>query len=405
MGKVALLAIAAFTVMGVYYGATSQSGMMATSESVAAHEYTVLAKNVALTGFSIAQQKLAAPSFTCPAPMIAGTYGGGSYTVQYSPCQADDVTVTSTGQIIGDFGDVHFYKVVATFHKQTTWDQPSVAPAFMEYALIADKDLTIKGVFLTDTASVSLGAVEGATKATYNANVHTNGKLTVKGNAATIRGYGTYKTAQDVQHPNVFKPYDVKDHLSTAVVWVPEGIPIPIDDYDPDALRTKLMSEASAKGVYKETTGDVVLAGTYDFTALGATREHPYVWYINGNLKSNGAKISGYAVFLVKGGVDFGGNVDVGNLVGPAESNFAFYTTGDISLHGNSSVIWGQMVTRGNVVLGGTPKIYGSVVCYGTFTGNGTPDIYYFPPSPALASPVADTRWQRTSYLERDTLN
>lgn len=397
MGKAALLAVAAFTVMGVYYGASTQSGFLAASDNLATHEYTVLAKNSALAGLNLAQQDLvqrySASPATCPSSMpfkLNGTFEDGFYNATVT-CTPTVAKVMSLGTVMGG-SKIYTYRVEAEFAVETLWKQPTQPPAFLEYALISDKDLTIAGNVTFDTIYVA-----GSSTAKYNANIHTNGILTAKGNAAIIRGYGTYKIAQDVKHAGIFKPYTTADRGKSAVRQIPGGIPILVNDYHPDEMAKRMTVDETVTGPYK-------LEGVIDYRTKGATREDPYVVYVNGDLVSNNATIYGYAIFLVNGNIDFGGNVilDVGELDGYAESNFGFYTSGNIWLHGTPDAIWGQMVAHGDVTFSGTPTVMGSIACKGSFLGHGTPNVYFFPPSPALASPVAETVLKRTKYQERE---
>ena len=257
----------------------------------------------------------------------------------------------------------------------------------MQYALMSEDDLTIKGNVEMETYLT----VDGHTDNTLNANMHTNGNLTVNGNAATVRGFGTYVGSANGKLNNTFKPYynPTNDPVAKRV----PRVDLPAFDV------TDLLSKTS---VDHTTAGDLTLSGTYD---LGGTRENPYVWHVSGNLTGNGnVKINGYAMFIVEGNVHFGGNFEAGptNWDGSDESSIALYATGTINMKGNSE-IYGQIYTGGGVsFLGGTPRVVGSLSTTGGVTLHGTPNIYYRVPSPALTTVFEDPEVRLTllSYSE-----
>lgn len=376
MGKAALLAIAALVVMGAYYGMSAQRGMLATNEDVADYQYEVVARNAALAGFNLAKQELA----TSFSPLNVGPkpYGDGSFKVDVS-IKGSNAEVVSRGKAGG-----RTYTIYATIEKEVVI--PPDVPAYLKHALLTEKDLTINGNVSFDTIRVA-----GTDDAVFNANIHTNGKLTVKGNAASIRGFGTYVTTADVKHPNVFKPYS--NDTGEPVIQKVDKIDIPT--FDMDAIAMKV-------GTDSVTAGDVVLSGSYDFSQLSASRENPYVWHVKGNLSAVGnTQLTGYVMFLVEGNINFTGNVQVGTHEGPAESNYAFYCNGNIEIGGNAKTLWGQMVAAGDVTFHGTPRIYGNVVAGGMAKISGTPDILFVKASPALTAEGMETTLKMISYAER----
>lgn len=379
MGKAALLAIAALVVMGTYYGASTHRGMLDTTDRVADFENEVIARNAALAGYNRAKQHLAG-SFSG----ISGEkkdYGEGEYTldIKLSGSYADIVSRGRSGS--------ETYTVFAKIQEEKIFPILQEPPKFMKYSFLTDKDLTLNGNVLFDTFRVA-----GTEELKYNANIHTNGKLTVKGKAATIRGFGTYVTGADVKHTVVFKPYE--NPTGDPVIQKVEKVQIPI--LDPEAIAETVSADM--------TSGSVSLSGNYDFRTAGkGTRENPYIWVINGNLNASGnVRITGYAMFLVSGNINFSGNVTVGQHLGPSESNFAFYAGGDVDFGGNTEV-WGQIFCKGDAKFHGTPKIVGNISIGGNAKVSGTPDILYLPASPALTKVFQEpeTRLRMVSYAER----
>lgn len=393
MGKTALFAISAFIIMGAFYGMNTSSGLLATEDEMASNDYQVLARNAALAGFNVAKQKLA-DNFVVE-PSFSGDYHGGGYFVRMQASAPNQITVTSVGSAELPDGTFQDYKIVAKFEKRSVGsDEVSAAvPQFMEYALISDKDLTLNGNVTIDTVRV-VGQDYGA----FNANVHTNGKLTVNGKV-TVRGFGTYKTTRTFnpnQPSRFFKPYDNPANEPVAK-QVPDGIDIPLATMTPAALNAVLPPTI--------TTGSVTLNGNQDFIVKGATRENPYVWYVDGSLTLNGnVKMIGYVIFVVRDDIILNGNVSIKTGLGPTENTLALYACRDITLSGTVDVLWGQIFAAGNFTMNGTTKINGNVVVGGTATLNGKPDINYYPPSPALTKhfqpPVAVEKIEMITYHE-----
>ncbi len=380
MGKTSVMALMAFLVISGNRLTQRTTTQQATETRDAQTRYELMARNAATYGYERAKQYVAG---NAGATTQTGTYQGIGYStsITYAGGYA---TVRAVGTLSDAGGVPVTYRVNARLQRVVSL--PSAAPQFLQFALMTDLDLTVNGNVLVDTFRV-----EGDTRAPANANLHTNHTLRVNGASALVRGFGTYSESQNVgQSDRVFKPYS--NPTNAPVVSKASAVVLP--DFTAAALADSL--GASLR------TGGVSLSGTVDFTSLGATRDHPYVWYVGGNLLlDDNTRLKGYVVFLVSGDVTVKGNRQVALGDGYGESNAAWYLNGTLTLKGNSE-IWGQFYTRGDVVLSGTPRVYGSITSRQGASISGTPKIYYVPASPALTTAwqMSEVRLFRVAYSE-----
>ena len=394
MGKTALLAIAAFTLMGAFYGLASSSGLLGTSARLARYDNEVMARNAAVTGFELAKHKLSKDFVTTS---FSGTFDAADYSV-HATVAGQLVTVTSTATQSGLAGDGHF-QIYARL-KQVGLSTGEIAeepPPFMQFALLSNGDLELGGSMTLDTVKII-----GAEQTALNANVHTNGRLSSNGKKMKVRGFGTYRTTENVTHEKVFDPY-ANPTQEPVVKQVDQNIEVPVDDFDVTAIAQKYESQFG--GVDSTSYGDVVLqGGFYDFEASGATRENPFIWVINGNFSNNGnVEINGYVMFLINGDAYVQGNLTTTAKPGQKENNLAIYTSGDIRIAGSVTSLWAQMFAKEDVQIEGSSQIYGNIAAGGSVITQGSPTIKYFPASPALTRHWQDDdkRLELLSYLER----
>ena len=388
MGKTALFAIAAFAVMGAVYGLSTSGGMLGTSEEIAEHDYEIMARNAAISGYEQAKLKL---SETFASETFSGSYEGAAYTVS-AQVTGGEAKVTSLGQAFLPSGSTKLFHVVATFRQESSYTIADEPPAFMQYALITEDDLKLAG-----NLDIERLDTEGAAESNLNADVHTNGSLTVNGKAANIRGFGSYKTFENVRHESVFRPY--YNPANDPVVYrIAEGIDIPAVEFD---IPTLVASLGSA--VDQTSTEDVTLSGTYDFEAMGATRNNPHIWHITGNLSGSGnVELQGYVMFLVDGNASFSGNLQQDTAGERMENSTAIYVSGDVSISGTADFLNAQIFAKEDVQMTGTSGIYGTVAVGGEAKIAGTPLITYVPASPALTTIWQDpeTRLKLLTYRE-----
>lgn len=369
MGKLALLLVATFSMVSAFYGITAQEGRLATDGRVAEHQHATLARNAALLAFERAKQQVV-DNYADLTP-ITGSSEHADYTATLTSSAPNEVAIVATGDVSTERGTVT-HKIFATVQRQLTpGDLPESAPAYLDYSLLVEDDLTLNGNI--DVAVYATGDAENQ----LNSNMHTNGNLRVKGMASSVQGFGTYvgwangspsRTLTTTFSPN-YNPSGAPATQRVAYIDVPS--------FDMTTFADNVTIDQS-------TSGDVTLSGNVD---LGGTRENPYVWHITGDLTTTGGTtVNGYVIFLVEDDISFSGNTRIGTSGYDAgdESSIAFYAGDDITLTGNSRTD-GQLYAGGDVAFRGTATIYGTVTARGSADISGTPNLYYRKASPALA--------------------
>lgn len=406
MGKAALIAVIAFVVMGGFYSMSMQQSMLRADARLADQQREQLVRNAAIVGFEMAKRELT-ENFESPPATIQGSYEGATYDVAISVDANDIATVKSIGRMSGNGQSAGaritiLSRIAREAHSVYADGISEKEPEHMKYAIITENDLQINGNVTVESDALS---TEGNDGSRLNANIHTNGSMGANGAAASVRGFGTYVTSEDVQHESkIFDPYDNstgQDHLSQV-----DAVPIPYADFDTQEIAGNYYSSGmldEGENDFPGSTdayGNVTLSGDYDFTAKGASREDPYIWHVDdGNLTVSGdVTMTGFVMFLVDGDVQFSGDVKSGGSSGASESHVAIYAMGadedgiltglfsdkTIDIGGNVDMLAGQLFCRGNLEFHGNPKIKGTVTVGGTATISGTPDIVYIPASPAL---------------------
>lgn len=375
MGKAAIIIVTASVLLGSIYAFGAKEEVRGAEARLSTHQYEILARNAALAGYNMAKQALA-EDFATTASNLSGTYEDSDYDVSIARSGAI-ANIVSVGTTTGPEGEEIAFTVEAEIEKEFTSGIPDEAPPFMRYAMFSGGNLDLDGNLLYDLY------VDGNEENTLNANMHTNADLSLSGNSATVRGFGTYVGAASGAHlTSTFDPY--YNPTNDPVVQQVPAIDTPTFD----------TADFLSKIIVDQTSGDVSLHGSY---TLGGTREDPYVWYVNGLLSaSGGVEIDGYVMFIVDGDIELSGNVHAGNsgYEGADESSIAFYASGAIDLGGNSEV-YGQLLAGSSLNFQhGTPHVYGSVASLNAVTMSGTPKVYYRVPSPALTTIFGDPNFQ-----------
>ncbi len=406
MGKALLLMAASVMVAGgilLYSGPTSAS--IESEHRAAEHGAQSLAREVAMTGYNWAVQRVQKELLAVATGDFEGSYLDGAYDVSITR-DGDLVSVVSVGTVPLADGSEATHTVEATFEYKIAWRGPSAddaLPEFLEFGTIAEDDISLQGnvqacVFNPSTAACDNGTLE------LNHNIHSNGELTVGGNSGNWKGFGSSVVASSSQpgklnnwfNPN-HNPGAAPDYAQASYVNLP-------DWSDP----TYFQNEILGKMWVDHSTGDVSLNGTLD---MGGTREDPFVWHVNGNLTTNNVTIDGYMIFLVDGDLNFSGNALVGEsgYSEKDESSVAYYSTGNAVIAGNRQV-WGQVFTSGHISNGGA-QVYGTVTSSGTASFSGNPDVRYRMASPKLARPFKEghegeimdfVRYEEFGSLDRD---
>lgn len=363
MGAKIGILVAALAVIGAHYSMNSRLSVYDTQAVVSESQYEILARNAALSGYERAKQHLA-DSFTSTS--LTGEVSGTSYTTDIYVVGDMAEVVSTTAYPDPRAEDDKEYKLKAAFERTSTSGGQESVPAFMNYALVADDDLRLSG-----NAGATHIYSNGPGSSELNANIHTNGDLSVNGKGnERMKGFGTYAGSASGKHRDTkFQPNHNPDGkgntYQAGTVAIPTlDIPAIAGEWTPDInLATNRLS------------GIQVYPGT---------RDNPAIVYAPGNLEISGI-ISGYVVFLVDGDVTVGGNTTIGlsGHLGTDESSVAVYASGDFDMSGGSD-FWGQVMVNGDFTMGGNAKLYGSATVGSTAWMHGTPDIYYREASNAL---------------------
>lgn len=382
MGKATLLIVTLVSLMGSVYSVNTQRGESSAVGRVAQHQFEALARNAAQAGYQRARQALA-DSYASTS--FSGTYHNGSYSVTIT-VDGRNATVRSVSTIPNSYGEDVSYTTFATFFRHNGTSTETELPPFMQYAMLANGTLTLKGNFEA--------TVHPSAPGTTNSNVHVNHQLDLSGNSLLVEGYGSYGVS-------------VSASPSTAqfTTFQPNYQPDPLQPTSAPAsavsIPTFSMSDFAAQITPDSvSTGNVTLSGT----VTGGTRLDPLVWHITGDLTSSGnTTVDGYVMFIVEGDVSFGGNVTVGSsgYAASDESSIALYASGNVTIHGTVDV-YGQIFADQNVSIAGNVKVYGNVVSRGdgTIEMMGNPRLIYRAASPALTTNWQGGEIEMTSYSE-----
>ena len=393
MGKVALIAVLAFGVMGTVYALSDGQARHATEGHIAGYQHEVLARNAALTGLELAKQALA-DNFAAPTGYMQGTYETVPYTVAIST-SGDVATVRSVGMATQSDGSQVPFHITATYEMKEGLPlgiSPE-APPFMQYAMMAESHLLLHG-----TMGVSLAAV-GAQENQLNANVHSNTSLRAEG-SILVEGFGT-----------AAGPVERTGRATFAPVHNPTGEPViqtvPRIDLPHFSSSEIIASMNTSDGNYRHDTNGLRISSQSQVDGLGGTRDRPFVWHVSGGQLeiSTNIQLPGYVMFVAENGFHITGSVTAINpgYDGPDESSIAIYTPrgGHLDMSGNGT-FYGQVFAGENVTISGTVDYYGNIATRQTVDISGTVNVYYRSPSPAFTrawqAPVAFI--ELTSYNE-----
>lgn len=397
MGKALTIVVLGLVLTGGYYSLGEKSAQYETQAHQAEDEYRILARNAALMGLDRAEQMLAEAFRTYNG--ITGAYEGGTYEVRATKRGSKYVVIRSTGTAQTGEGKAVTFNIRAEYERKP-W--PRIAkdpPSFMQYLLMAGGDLYLRG-----NAAGYAYTPGDSSSAPANADMHTNGSLTVEGENASAEGFGTYGVAalpgvDDVEA--AFTPNDnptESDHAYQAT-----EVTLPTINLGDMAM--KLVADSV-------DTGPILLTSSSQVLFLDGTREDPYVWHIEGNLifSNTGARnfeVPGYAIILIDGKLTIEQGVQLTtpqtSYEGEDESTLAFYVGGLATLAGQTTV-WGQIFAGGaDILVEGQSTLYGTLVSHGDINFGGQAQYYYRGASPALTTywqGGTNDRLERLAYSE-----
>lgn len=384
MGKAALIAVAAFTIMGAMYSFSSKENRLTTEERVAEYQHEVLARNAAEVGHQRARQALAenfdaATSFT-------GEYNSIPYSAAISRT-GNTATIEATGVVNAGQPDEMSFRIRSVYERVLLPPEGIAAepPKFMRYAVLAEGALDLGG-------NLDVILTRGDRRNKLNANVHSNTKLSARGNS-TVEGFGTSAGPINITGNVKFTPSsDTGAEPTQAYVDRVEIPPFDAAQFVRDMVGDTCFSNPASCANRFRMTSNLDVTGNEDIAGLSGTRDEPFVWYVTGNqLKVSGnVDISGYVLFVAENGFKITGNVKIGetDYDGPVESNVGFYTgkAGVIDLKGNATLS-GQFFAGEGVDIKGNVDVFGSVTTGGWVDLSGNATINYRAASPALTGP------------------
>ena len=364
-----IAAVLGFVLIGGAYFASTQLQMSETNRGVAADEYVVLARSVAIAGTERAMQHLAI-SFTDES--FQGNFDQGAYDVDVT-VSGSTATIVSAGSVAAS-GNSYVTRTVRVVVEPVT----SAIPPGFGYGLLVGGDLGIGG-----SGNILSIGVTDSTAATLNASVHTNSDLDIDGSDANVSGFGSYSGSIDAPHADaVFNPNYNPD--GDPVVDYSEPVDIPL--LDPLQL-------ANEFGIDVNVSTD--MPGSWDpsdkwncdlsGTIPGGSAADPQVIYCPGSLRLEDLLIEGYAILIADGETMIKGIVhsDVSTYPDGETSSLAIYSVGDILMSGSDEV-WAQLFTNGILKFHGEVVIYGSLITSGSLDLRGGATIHYRPTAEVL---------------------
>jgi|GEM_PF-1576367 len=381
MGKFSLfLAIGAF-IVGSYYVLGVNDTVVDNQQQVSTHTYRTLAREVALTGFGIADKSLkeAVEDYGNPSRSFSGSYNGGTYTVSVTnPPLVGAGPVMSTIEVVGE---VHgeAYRIQATYEKKLgtgSGEGGGGLPKFMQYGLIANGTINFNG-------GAEIYPPGYPHSHTSNANVHSNERLTMNGSGDVI-GYGTYSAPLN----------DAGIISRTAPSFRPAFSPDGSEAYDPSRdpasyhQAPKVEIPIFNANEYRHLAHERHEHGNLELRNRhieGGTAENPKIIYVANELQiKNNVTISGHVVFAVQGNIIINGSFSNRSADGML-SNIGLYTGGTLNING-SSEIQGQILSRW-LNMNGSSTFYGSIATQDHINFNGTTRIFYREANSGLTQP------------------
>lgn len=356
MGKSLLIIAGAAAVLAMYSlvgGAGTSTSRSA--EVVHQHAERVLAREIALSGHAgtltaIRDEILASGQYS-GGQQYSGVFQSGTYLAT-SEVSGDTLTVITRAT-----RPTTSYVVRGSYLMGDSSNGESTnVPDFMGFGLLAENDFSITG-------NSRIFGTPG-----NNANVHTNGMLSIGGNAL-VQGFGTHVTGASAGAAGHFHPVDNPEDLAT----VRNGARINIPVFDP----TDYLARATIV-----THGDLNLGDT----ELGS-KDTPTIWHVKGDLTANGnITLNGYGVFVVEGNATINGTVIT---TGGEDnmSNVAVYAAGDVTINGTAT-LYGQVFTAGDLTMNGNATLYGNATTRTNANLSGNFQIHYRNASPALTDPI-----------------
>jgi len=360
MGR-SLLIIVGMTAALISTSLFGGAGTSATrsAEQVTEHNARVLAREIALSGHSTVQERVAAAFAHNGAytglPRYDGAFQGGTYSSDVSR-QDSVVTIVTRSQFSGTS-----YVIRAEYAIRGLIPNP---PPFMRAAMFSNMNFTINNRLRTSSEVTGV-----------NANIRANNNITFNTPSlgSRVQGFGLAAGSVNMgPEPAslVFSPVLNPDRL-------------PLTQRVSTVAFPAFSASAHASRANRTTPGDLTISGQVQ---LG-TREAPVIWYVGGDFRTTGpVHFKGYGVFLVNGNVNFAH--DVASDLHPAETSIAFYTDKNINQSVGVMNLAGQLFAGQNINIHSNATLYGAMSTAMNFDlRNAALHIAYRPVANGLTEP------------------
>ena len=281
MGKALLFLVGAFVITGgsLLYGTVNQ-GSVDNTERVGEYALELMAREIAHAGMQDAALKLSKAA-NAGGPYAGpltwkGSYQGGSYENTIS-ISGQKHSVTSVAKTQG-----REYVMQREYHV----DPMAAIPQGMRRALSSEQTITFdQDVYIENVDR--LVTLE-------NADILSNQSIEIEGGTVCVYGFGLHKDGFDI---------DEFHWQNEADVFLPES--------NPDSLGlTQTISGIELPEIVASnysgvaTTSYATDKGVDGYITLG-TQENPTIWYVDGNLTTNGdVTFSGYGIIAVTGDIE-----------------------------------------------------------------------------------------------------
>lgn len=338
------------------------------------------------------------------------TYGdyGATYSATldnftFDPSESDKAWVSVRGTLSGWNAATSsiaptYFRVQAVYEKGMT--DVGVPPAF-RFAILAEDDLDLIG------STNVVGAI------------HTNSELLGTGNGFTVNGPATYTEGWDGENPNRYGgcPDPECPPQQSPRIEIPP-IDFPPATYHHSVNSTHGDSNNDMKKAFAlnptNSPGTLIPDGWFSVTGKG-TKNDPYVLYVNGNLRIDGdVRLPGYVRIYVDGNFEIGSNAKLSSLTSdvdvpnaneatddeiiawrdanfPDGSQIGLYINGKANLDG-TPLLAASVFAEEDVIYkgGGNKMVVGGVVSRGQLVMQGNPKIYHNPASASIWDPGID---------------
>ena len=405
MGSYAYILAAAFVLTGSLVLLSARGDANRAEIDLGRIQMKQEARDAAVSGLNVSIRKLAddLDDWDNASTYEAGPYSYGDRGSTYETVVTIVDTVTGDTVDIVSTGTKSYMRRAGVGGDTTHVIQARIARGFIfgaippgfRSAIMSDNTLLIHGDFYVNSL------IPG-----QNADIHTNGELYTRGNSFIVEGMGTYTTSRRIssQQEDNFVP-DNDWNGSAINVFQRDSIDLP--DWNEDLFRTNAQSTGYYSGTDLLVDGEVLKAAGVttvdDYAELvlgmppgdyGTDPKNPFLVMVDGELTFDYAvDMDGYISWGSTGDIDvqthgpddgllMSYDFDAANKIATTHANI--FTTANIRVEGNATIV-ATLYSEGSITyLGGTHLIGGQVAKETTFQGGGTVNIDWVGPGPGL---------------------